>query len=471
MSQRRVTEPVAGMHCAACETRVNASLGVLPGIHSVRANARRGEVTYVASPRFDRAKAAQALAAHGYVLGARPYWLSRQARVWRDVAIGLAGVALVATLARFGVFSFAQNGVEALDGATLALPLLLGVAAGFSSCLATVGGLVLAVSASSATASANATTLVPGEQSDSVRASLRPHLMFNAGRILGFGALGALAGALGRALIIGPVGLAMAMVVAGVAMVAVSLQMTVFSPRLAGLAPRLPRWARVTDVDGATGARSPGGRSTSERDVRAAALGVASFFVPCGFTQAVQLFALSTGDPWRGGLVLAAFALGTTPALLLLGGAPALARGRWRETFVRIAGVAVMAFAVVNIAGAMSTLGLAASSSEPLPTAITANVTMSDGVQIATVATDGAGYSPVDTVVYAGIPVRWEITGTGLGCSSAIRAPELGVPPDTLIGFGKTEEFDFTLGEPGRVTYRCAMGMYSGTMTAIAPPA
>jgi len=456
MSPRRVTEPVAGMHCAACEARINAEFAVLPGVQSVRANARRGQVTYVASAKFDRARAERALAARGYVLGARPYWVNRQARVWRDVGIGLAGVALIAMLARFGVFSFARGWVGALDGATLALPLLLGVAAGFSSCLATVGGLVLAVSASSA----------EEERSESLGASLRPHIVFNTARILGFGVLGALAGALGHALIIGPVGLAVAMVVAGVAMVAVGLQMTVVSPRLAGLAPRLPRWARVTDPDGARGERSPRGR-----DLRAAVLGVASFFVPCGFTQAVQLYALSTGDPWRGGLVLATFALGTAPALLLLGGAPALAKGRWRETFVRIAGVAVIAFAFVNIAGAVSTLGLAVSPQEPLPTAITANVTLANGVQIATLSTDGAGYSPVETVVYAGIPVHWEITGTGLGCSSAIHAPELGVPPNTLIGFGKTSEFDFTLDKPGRVAYRCVMGMYSGTMTAIAPPA
>ena len=456
MGARRITEPVAGMHCSACEARINAAFAELPGVQSVRANARRGLVTYVATDKFDRAKAQRALAARGYVLGARPYWLSRQAEVWRDVAIGLAGVAAVVSLARFGVFSFAQGWAGALDDATLALPLLLGVAAGFSSCLATVGGLVLAVSASRA----------EEERPDTVRASLRPHLVFNTGRILGFGALGALMGAVGRALIIGPVGLAVAMVIAGVAMIAVSLQMTVISPRLAGMAPRLPRWARVSNPDGFGSGRFPWGP-----DVRAAALGVASFFVPCGFTQAVQLYALSTGDPWRGGLVLATFALGTTPALLLLGGAPALARGRWRETFVRIAGVAVIAFAFVNIAGAVSALGLSISPREPLPTATTANVTMSNGVQVAVVSTDGAGYSPVDTVVYAGIPVRWEITGASLGCSSAIHAPELGVPPNTIIGFGKTEEFDFTLDKPGRVAYRCVMGMYSGTMTAIAPPA
>ena len=456
MGQRRVTEPVAGMHCSSCETLIVAELSDLAGVTSVRANARRGEVTYVASPSFNRAKAKRALAGHGYALGERPYWFSRQATVWRDIAIGLVGVAIVAAIASAGGFSFAQRWVGDLDTATLLLPLLLGVAAGFSSCLATVGGLVLAVSASSAA----------NERGGSARGSLRPHLLFNVGRVLGFAALGALTGVLGRALIIGPVGLAIAMLVAGVAMVAVSLQMTVISPRLAGLAPRLPRWARVTDPEGLSGGTSPLGR-----DWRALSLGAASFFVPCGFTQAVQLYALSTGDPWRASLVLAAFALGTSPALLAVGGAPALFRGPRRDAFLRIAGVAVMAFAVVNVAGALGTLGIAASPRESLPTAITANVTIVDGVQTATLSTDGAGYLPTDTVVYAGAPVRWEVTGTGMGCASALRAPSLGVPSDTVIFVGETEVFEFTLDEPGRVTYRCAMGMYSGTITAIAPPA
>jgi sulfite exporter TauE/SafE/copper chaperone CopZ len=444
------------MSCASCESLIVAEFTELPGVQSVRANARRSEVTYVVSSEFSRAKAKRALAALGYGLGERPHWLSRQSWVWRDVVIGMMGVALVAVLAHAGTFSFAQNWVGNLDGATLLLPLLLGVAAGFSSCLATVGGLVLAVSASAA-----------GEVSGgSKRAEFRPHLFFNGGRVVGFALLGALTGALGRALIIGPVGLAVAMLCAGAAMIAVSLQMTGVSPRLAGLAPRLPRWARLTDPDGVSG-----GASAGKRDRRAIALGAASFFVPCGFTQAVQLYALSTGSAVRASLVLAAFALGTSPALLAVGGAPGLFRGLRRETFLRIAGVAVMAFAVVNVSGALSTLGFTFFPGQPLPTAISANVVVTDGLQTATVTTDGAGYAPVDTVVYAGIPVRWVVKGTGLGCSSAIRAPKLGVPPDTIIGFGKTEVFQFTLVKPGRVTYRCAMGMYSGTMTAIARPA
>ena len=61
-------------------------------------------------------------------------------------------------------------------------------------------------------------------------------------------------------------------------------------------------------------------------DVRAPA-GAATFFLPCGFTQAVQLYALSTGSPVSAGLTMAVFAVGTSPGLLALASLPNLGRG------------------------------------------------------------------------------------------------------------------------------------------------
>ena len=37
-------------------------------------------------------------------------------------------------------------------------------------------------------------------------------------------------------------------------------------------------------------------------------VGVVTFFLPCGFTQAMQIYAVSTGSFWLGGLSLAIFA-------------------------------------------------------------------------------------------------------------------------------------------------------------------
>ena len=51
---------------------------------------------------------------------------------------------------------------------------------------------------------------------------------------------------------------------------------------------------------------------------RTALVGAATFFLPCGFTQAVQIYAISTANPLTAGLVMATFAVGTTPGLLAL---------------------------------------------------------------------------------------------------------------------------------------------------------
>jgi sulfite exporter TauE/SafE len=44
--------------------------------------------------------------------------------------------------------------------------------------------------------------------------------------------------------------------------------------------------------------------------------GALTFFLPCGFTFAMQLYALSTGNFWMGMAVMAIFAIGTLPGLL-----------------------------------------------------------------------------------------------------------------------------------------------------------
>ena len=48
-----------------------------------------------------------------------------------------------------------------------------------------------------------------------------------------------------------------------------------------------------------------------------ALVGGATFFLPCGFTQAMQLYAVSTGSAVSGSLTMLFFALGTLPALAL----------------------------------------------------------------------------------------------------------------------------------------------------------
>jgi sulfite exporter TauE/SafE len=372
----------------------------------------------------------------------------------------------------------AALGATAMSG-SLVLVVLLGVAAGLSTCMALVGGLVLAVTARHAQSEA--------ARADDVRSStwqrLRPHVAFNAGRVVGFGVLGALLGAIGSAVRLSGGAVALVTVVVSLAMIAVGVQLTAVSPRLAGRTVALPeglsRRLRLDD-------RADGGY----RDSRTAALGAATFLLPCGFTQAVQLYAISTGDPVRAGLVMALFALGTVPGLLAIGGLTSLVPSRRPTTaprFLRFAGVAVVAFAVLNLSGAATVLapgvfarvgpaasavgaaGDAASGAAAGAAAVSANVTLEDGVQVMRTTQVVDGYEPQVATVVAGTPVRWEIDSVAASCASALLAPDLGGGPAPVLLPPGVTTLEFTPERPGRLYYSCAMGMYTGAVDVVAP--
>jgi sulfite exporter TauE/SafE len=318
--------------------------------------------------------------------------------------------------------------------------------------MALVGGLVLALSAARVQSS-----------DDSAGARWRPLLWFQAGRIVGFFVLGAALGALGARLSLPTPVVAALMVVVAVFMVLLGVRLTGLSPRLSGWSMALPAsWSARLGLD----AKASGPYS----DLRTAALGAASFFLPCGFTQVVQLYAVTTASPLQSGLVMAVFAIGTAPGLMVVGGLPSLARGERRALVLSVAGVALVAFAVVNLSAAAGLLGLTSGSGAPVTAAgVSPNVRVENGVQVVTMDEGSRGYSPSDTVVYAGLPIRWVITAESqFTCAAALR----GVGSDLHVDLKTGENVvELAAMEPGTFAFTCAMGMYSGTLTAVDAPA
>jgi sulfite exporter TauE/SafE len=86
-------------------------------------------------------------------------------------------------------------------------------------------------------------------------------------------------------------------------------------------------------------------------------LGGLTFFLPCGFTQALQLYVLAKGDVLTGGLILLAFALGTLPALLSLSALSSFAKGVFQRRFLKIAGAAVVVLGL-NIQSGLARSGI-----------------------------------------------------------------------------------------------------------------
>ena len=456
---RKISVPIQGMTCAACERKVGRALGSLPGVESAEASARSGRAVLVASERPSDEAMNAALAKAGYRIGSDP-WVSPDFSVWRTFVVSAIVVGLAVYFAWSLGLSELPSRLTDPNAGGLMLVLVLGLTAGVSTCMALVGGLVLAISASHA-----ATLARSGRPEPSFATRMRPHVMFNVGRIVGFALLGALLGVVGGALSLPPA-------LMGLLLVAVAVVMGLLGLRLTGIFPRLSAW-NLALPSGFARVAGLGDEADEYSDWRAAILGAATFFLPCGFTQAVQLYALSTASPLTAGLIMATFAVGTTPGLLALAGVPEVATGKSRDTVLRVVGVVVICFALVNALGGLRLLGYEIGTSAPpaqvveqaAAQQVSSNVTVAGGVQNVTMTQGADGYVPADTVVYAGMPIHWIIDGTSpYDCSAFLTVPSLGVRANLVAG---TNTVELPALPEGTTPFTCVMGMYSGTLVAV----
>ncbi|MDR0837698.1 MAG: sulfite exporter TauE/SafE family protein [Propionibacteriaceae bacterium] len=447
------TVHISGMYCRACEVRVGKKLRAVPGIVDADVSAAKGTAVLSTTGAVDDQAIEAAVRKAGYVVatGAEP-WLAKDTTVWRDFGVGVAVVAAGWLLLRlFGITDLA-NALVMDESAGLGFVALVGVAASVSTCMALVGGIVMGVTSTYAQAHPDAT-----------RAQLlRPQLLFHVGRVVGFAALGGVIGALGSVVSLQGTGLAVGMIVVAVVMTLLGIRLTGISPRLSGASLALPPSLTSWMTDGQTGEYRAGA---------AVGLGVASFFLPCGFTQAVQVFALATGDPLRSASIMGVFALATVPGLLGAGMVSSVLRQGAAQTVLRCIGVVVLAFALVNVTGGVrslsSALGWGAVQPPPASATVPDGVLGTDGRQRVTTAVEIHGYEPASQVVYAGIPVDWTLLNNSVSCAAAVNAKSLGAGSFVLYPGNKSETVEFTLNEPGVYNYSCQMGMYRGQFIAV----
>lgn len=186
---------------------------------------------------------------------------------------------------------------------------------------------------------------------------------YHAGRIASYALLGAVIGALGTAV---PGGARTVTWQALLAFLAAATLAWIGLGQL-GCVPRvtLPAASRISR--GVARACSRG--VLARAGVREFGLGVANGFLPCGPVYTVAVAALVAGGAGRGALALAAFGLGTVPALV------AVALG-WRWTGARLRGGLRSAGAIVALTMAVQ-LGLRAGAAlEWLPHARIAEVVL-----------------------------------------------------------------------------------------------
>ncbi len=90
------------------------------------------------------------------------------------------------------------------------------------------------------------------------------------------------------------------------------------------------------------------------------AVGALTFFLPCGFTQSMQVYALSTHSFTTASGIMLSFALGTLPILALISfGSKYVERLQAKSgRLFKIMGIIVILFALFNILNALAALGI-----------------------------------------------------------------------------------------------------------------
>lgn len=79
-------------------------------------------------------------------------------------------------------------------------------------------------------------------------------------------------------------------------------------------------------------------------------IGAATFLLPCGFTQSVQIYTLTTGSFLTGALVMFSFVLGTMPVLSLLSFSSLTIHKKMQSgIFFKAAGLIVIFFGIFNL--------------------------------------------------------------------------------------------------------------------------
>ena len=449
-NERYATVCIGGMTCASCELLLERKLKAVPGVKGVDIDHKSGTARITAEadklPSAERITSVIKKAGYNVVDENAPTvsTISPDKRKWLEIGGSLLIIfALYKLLQTFDLVSLAPStsGVLSLGGI-----FVIGLVAGTSSCLAVTGGLLVALAAKH--------NEMRGAETSWQK--FKPLMHFNIGRLLSYFVLGGLVGVLGQSITLSTRMTGYMNIIVAFIMLYLALSILEIIPK--GSFPirppkKLSRWIA--------------GLSESDHPAAPLALGAFTFFLPCGFTQSLQLAALASGSFLTGALTMFTFALGTLPSLLGISAISSTATGAFSRVFLRFSGALVLLLALFNLNSGFALTGIdlsrvfATGNENQAATA----PSVRNGVQEVSMAVTRYGYEPSNLTIKAGVPVRWKIDGSGAaGCTSIMTIPTLNITQALRSGENIIE---FTAPNKGRLAFSCSMGMVRGSFNVI----
>ncbi len=334
MNNQKLTLYVKGMHCNACIILTETDALELPYVKSAKSNLKQQTIEIEGdfadkTPESIAETLTEIMREHGYSV-----FLVKQhhEKNFSDfkIAIPMALAVLVGfvSLQKVGLINLVGGGTVSYGTA-----FMVGIVASLSSCMAVVGGLLLSMSATFA------------KEGDKVR----PQILFHTGRLLSFFFLGGVIGVVGSAFTLSAFATFVLTAIIAVVMLALGINLLDIFHWSKNLQPSMPKFLSqyVHDVSKVNHTFTP------------FLVGVATFFLPCGFTQSMQIYTISTGSFVAGAFTMGLFALGTLPVLSIISfSSLSIKDSAYVGVFFKTAGIVVIMFAIYNLINGLVAMGI-----------------------------------------------------------------------------------------------------------------
>lgn len=439
MESRKIK--IYGMHCSSCEVVLEKEIKEISGIKWCRASHKKNEIEIGYQGEFPEKEINEKIRNCGYHTEKNEGKHKNKPNDYLQIAmLALLVLAVINLINKLEIVKlFPDFG----DKVNIAIAFLIGIVASISTCLILVGGIVMSFGSMYKTQD--------GKEHSLWHKAL-PHIHFHIGRIAGFMVLGGLLGLLGKKINYSLNFTGVLTIVVASVMLYLGLHILNIVPNITKFGFHLPKSIshKINELQ------------KKEHPLLPGLLGVLTFFLPCGFTQSMQLAAIGSQSFLAGSLIMGFFALGTVPVLISIGIGSSFSQNRDFGLVKKIVGILVVFFGLYSLnsgfvlAGSDVNLDFwnSGKNSE------TAQISENSSVQTIKMDVDYT-FKPSEFRIKKGIPVRWEIYGKNItGCNNRVVIPRLGISSGKLRqGLNVVE---FTPQEEGILPFSCWMGMIQG---------
>jgi len=432
---KKCTLYIKGMHCPSCEILITDKFKEMSNVTAVKSNFQKQEAEVYFSGHLDQETINKNIKPFGYEIRDRQDKSFNEEPMSKKIieaSLITVGLILIYLIVKEINIIPSINITGNLNWLTV---LFLGLVASVSTCMATSGALFLSTI---------------GKKTN----NLRQAVYFSLGRIISYSIFGFLAGLVGSVIITNFKFGSGLTLLAAIFMILLSLDML-----------HILSFSSIVPF----GVSSNVFRKLEHlliKDPHKSAffLGMITYFLPCGFTQATQVYALGLASSWQSALTMAIFALGTAPAIIFIGSLRGLLKSTFYQYFMKTVAVGVLILGVYYASNFLSIYGINIGFSQNI-NRIGTNVTIENGKQIINMDVINGGYSPNQFTIKKGIPVRWVISGKNIfGCQGYFVVPTLNISKALNEGENIIE---FTPKETGFINFSCGMGMYRGRIEVI----